>query len=170
MIQAVATDADGNVFVGGLFEGHLDFGAGDLNSQGRDLFLAKLDPTGATLWARSFRLASAEWDDSGPRIAADPAGGLAVTGTFSEALNLGGVALEGFGQTDVYLARYDAAGNHVESRAFGDPSYQLAGSVAVNPGGGAAITGSFYGIVDFGQGPLESAGLCDIYVARLAAP
>ncbi|MDI1452031.1 hypothetical protein [Polyangium sp. 6x1] len=170
VIQALATDAAGNILFGGLFEGHLNFGGDELGSQGRDLFLGKLDPEGAELWARTFRLTSAEWDDSAPRIAADPKGGLVVTGTFSEAVNLGGAALEGAGQTDVYFARYDAAGKHIQSRAIGDPSYQLAGGVAVDQAGAAAITGSFYGTIDLGQGPLESAGDCDIYLARFAAP
>jgi len=85
-------------------------------------------------------------------------------------VNLGGAALEGLGQTDVYFARYDATGQHVQSRALGDPSYQLAGGVAVDGSGAAILTGSFYGTVDFGQGPLTSAGDCDIYLARFAAP
>ncbi|MRG90698.1 hypothetical protein [Polyangium spumosum] len=168
VIQAVSTDAQGNVFVAGLFEGRLDFGSGELASQGRDLFVAKLDPSGAELWSRTFRLTSAEWDDSAPRIAADPDGGLVVTGMFTDALNLGGVPLEGFGQTDIYVARYNAAGKHLDSRSFGDPSYQLAGGLVVDRTGAAVITGSFYGTVDFGQGPLESAGECDIYLARFA--
>lgn len=170
VIQAVAADAQGNILFGGLFEGRLDFGSGELASQGRDLFLGKLDPSGAELWTRTFRLTSAEWDDSAPRIAADPKGGLVVTGTFTEAVNLGGPALEAAGQTDVYFARYDAAGKHVQSRAIGDASYQLAGGVAVDRGGAAAITGSFYGTIDFGQGPLETAGDCDIFLARFPAP
>ncbi|TKD00333.1 hypothetical protein [Polyangium fumosum] len=170
VIQAVAADADGSILFGGLFEGRLDFGSGELASQGRDLFLGKLDSKGTELWTRTLRLTPAEWDDAAPRITVDPKGGLVVTGTFTEAVNLGGAALEAAGQTDVYFARYDATGKHVQSRAIGSSGYELAGGVAVDRVGAAAVTGSFYGTIDVGQGPLESAGECDIFLARFAAP
>lgn len=57
--QAIATDFEGNVLVAGIFDGSIDFGTGALtlphcqaeawcNDSG---FVAKLDPTGTTLWS-----------------------------------------------------------------------------------------------------------------------
>ena len=115
LIKSVATDAEGNIFVGGLFEGGIDFGNGEIRAEGRDLFLAKFDPTGAPRWARSFALIDADWDDATPRIATDPAGGLVVTGDFVDAIDLGGGQILREANA-IFFARYDAAGNHVESR------------------------------------------------------
>lgn len=49
---------------------------------------------------------------------------------------------------------------------FGDPLGNEASALAVGPDDGVAITGRFYGTLDFGGGPLVSAGLWDGYLAR----
>jgi len=47
----VATDSAGNAYVSGVFSGTVTFGATVLKSKGRDLFVAKVSPSGKFLWA-----------------------------------------------------------------------------------------------------------------------
>ncbi|MBI4705509.1 MAG: hypothetical protein HY744_30820 [Deltaproteobacteria bacterium] len=56
-------------------------------------------------------------------------------------------------------------GAQLWSKAFGGAS--IGYSVAVDGSGSALVTGSFDGTVDFGGGPLTSAGGYDIFVAKL---
>ncbi len=58
-------------------------------------------------------------------------------------------------------------GTYQWAKGFGDAKAQVPKGVAAMPGGGAAITGSFQGTVDFGGGGLVSAGAAnnDIYLA-----
>ncbi len=49
------SDASGNYYVAGEFEGTVDFGAGPLTSAGgSDIFFLKLDPSGSVIWSKRF--------------------------------------------------------------------------------------------------------------------
>ena len=52
--RAVGTDAAGNVFVAGEFQGNLTVPSGTLTSAGIDVIVAKLDPGFNILWAKRF--------------------------------------------------------------------------------------------------------------------
>jgi len=53
-ITSVAVDGSGAVIAAGWFEGDIDLGGGKLSSKARDLFVAKFDATGKSLWSRQF--------------------------------------------------------------------------------------------------------------------
>jgi hypothetical protein len=55
---------------------------------------------------------------------------------------------------------------HIWSQHFGDTNDQEVASVAVDSSGNVIVTGRFEGTVDFGGGPLTSAGQTDVYVAK----
>lgn len=57
---------------------------------------------------------------------------------------------------------------HHWSKDFGDSASQDPGGVAVDAAGNVYITGYFWGTMDFGGGPLTSAGASDIYVAKFS--
>ena len=63
--NSIATDAAGNVYTTGSFEGKADFdpGAGTFHLKaagGTDIFISKLDATGKFVWAKSMGGASLE--------------------------------------------------------------------------------------------------------------
>ncbi|MBI4700760.1 MAG: hypothetical protein HY744_06290 [Deltaproteobacteria bacterium] len=59
------------------------------------------------------------------------------------------------------------AGLHLWSKRFGDGNDEVSRAIVADGSGNAIVTGSFKGTTDFGGGPLASAGLADIFVAKL---
>jgi hypothetical protein len=83
----IAADGAGNLVVTGWFTNTIDFGKGELKSSNlnKDVFVLKLDPKGATVWAKSF----GDKDHDQPRgIAIDGEGNPVVAGIFRFALAL----------------------------------------------------------------------------------
>lgn len=56
---------------------------------------------------------------------------------------------------------------HLWSYNYGDTESQVSQSVATDGGDNIIITGFFHGIVDFGGGPLVSAGSADVFLVKL---
>ena len=71
-------DAAGQITLGGYFFGQLDLGGGPLTSAGStDGFLARLDPSGAHVWSKSF---GGPDGDQLNGLVVDAAGNVAVAG------------------------------------------------------------------------------------------
>jgi hypothetical protein len=165
--RAIACDPAGNVLVAGGFNGSMSIGGNMLTSAGvEDAFLAKLDgSSGAPVWSKRFGNAGSVTRSYG--VTVDATGNVLVAGTFSGSVDFGGGVLTSAGGTDIFVAKLSPTGTHIWSRRFGDASDQAAKSIAVDGAGNAFVTGYFAGSVDFGGGPLTSAGGKDIFVAKL---
>jgi hypothetical protein len=100
----------------------------------------------------------------------DDAGNVIATGTFNISADFGGGTLTSAGFTDIFLASYDATGSHLWSRCYGGATYDYGQGVCTGGPGELWLTGSFQQTVDFGGGPLTSAGSTDIFVARFGVP
>jgi uncharacterized protein (AIM24 family) len=161
----VAFDPSGNVVITGFFRGTVNFGGGPLTSAGsRDIFLTKYDTNGNHLWSQSFGDTSTQ---IGSSVAFDPSGNVVMTGSFVGTVDFGGGSLTSAGGYDIFLAKFDSAGNHIWSQGFGDASIeQYSTSVAFDPSENVILTGFFEGTVDFGGGLLTSAGGYDIFLAK----
>lgn len=161
--RAVAVDDDGNVYVGGSFQGTIDPGNGPLVSAGSsDVFLAKLDPDGAALWAAS-------WGDAKEQklsaIAVDPQGRVTTSGHFVGALDFGGGPLEA-PMYRGFVAQFAAEdGAHAWSKLLGDGIVWPA-RLAVDDSGTLVIAGHYYSENDFGGGALPWAGMRDAFAVK----
>jgi hypothetical protein len=163
----MATDHSGNIFLTGHFAGSMDFGGGPLTSAGgRDIFLAKFDRWGNHQWSMGFGDSS---DQTGYGLAVDSTGDIILTGSFAGTVDFGGMPLTGAGGQDVFLARFNAAGSHLWSMAFGDTADQTGYSAAIDSSGNIFVTGDLRGPTDFGGGSLSWAGGRDIFLARFGA-
>jgi len=121
-------------------------GAGNALVSGAGLGTVKLDANGASVWKR----------DLYGHVAVDSRGNVLVGGSFTGTLDFGGGPLTSAGGEDIFVAKLDAAGNHVFSRRFGDAdATQRAEAIAVDPGDNVLVSGVFEGTVDFGAGPLS---------------
>jgi hypothetical protein len=165
--DAVACDGAGNVFMTGSFQAAADFGGGNLVSAGEgDVFVAKYDASGNHIWSR--RAGSTD-SDAGTSVAVDGAGNAFVVGFFRWTVDFGGGSRVSAGLEDIFLAKYDASGNHLWSRSFGSANQDFGRSIAVDALGNVVLTGMFYDSVDFGGGDLVSTGAFDIVVAKYDA-
>lgn len=104
--QSIAIDPSSNIVVGGYFSGAVDFGGniGTLTSAGHDdIFIAKLDPNGAAIWAKRFGDAA---DQSGLGIATDPLSNVLITGYMGGTVDFGIPApLASMGGEDIFVAK-----------------------------------------------------------------
>lgn len=163
--HAIALDPAGNAFVTGTFNGTATFGATTLTSAGlSDIFVAKYDPNGQLLWAR--RAGGAGYDN-GAGIAVDAAGNCHITGSFEGVATFGTATLinsSPASYSDVFVAKYDSAGNLVWARGTGtDFSADTGTAIAVDSLGNVLITGR--SVQDtFGVAALNNLGR--IFVAK----
>ncbi len=96
--------------------------------------------------------------DIGTAVATDDDGNIWVSGSLHS-------PTLGFGYTHVFLAKLDPNGDLLWSKTFGPAGLELARGIAVDQTGKAVLVGGFLGSIDFGGGPLNSAGSSDVFVA-----
>jgi hypothetical protein len=117
--QGVATDSEGNIFIGGFFITTISFDDITLHSYTEkrgDAFVAKYSPTGKALWARNFggedgEIASCETDASGNVFLA----GL----FFSKTIITETDTLTNNGSINHFIAKYDQDGKLLWARTAG---------------------------------------------------
>jgi hypothetical protein len=164
--RGIALDSGGNVYVTGGFAGTANFGGTNLTSSGGlDIFLAKFTNVGDLLWAR--RAGGAENFEYGLGVAFDPVGNVLLTGQFQGAATFSATNLVSRGGFDIYLAKYDLAGNLIWVTQAGGAAGDFSRSVVVDGAGSSYIAGSFAGDATFGAGTtITNLGSTDAYVAK----
>jgi hypothetical protein len=108
--------------------------------------------------------------DHGYGIAYDPSsGGFVIAGTFSGTASFGGPSLTSAGGSDVFVARYNALGAHLWSKAFGSsgPDGDLGVDVGVDNSGNVVLAANFYGTITAGGADLVAAGTSDLFVVKM---
>lgn len=175
--HAIAVDASGNAFVTGVFGGFINFEgtSSQLNSNGGyDVFVVKLGAsTGTGVWSKEFGGASES--DNGSSIAVDHSGNVVVVGNVYNTVDFGGGPVLAR-SIDGYVVNYGgASGTYNWSRLFTEDytASSVANSVTINNSNEVVVTGNFTTTssvgVDFGTGPLLSAGSYDIFAVRYAS-
>jgi len=162
----LAVDESGAVVVFGDFDGSLVFESLELQSiHGRDLFVARITNDGSHQWVNRF-------GDTGDQLAAavalDPQGDVVVVGGFSGELSMGASSYLSHGSHDAFVAKLDANGVPLWLKTAGDSEMQTVRAVAVSTAGSVVVAGDFRGALDFGQGPIVSAGDDDVFLASFA--
>jgi hypothetical protein len=176
---SIAVDSSGNVYTLGIFRVTADFdpGAGttNLTSAGiNDLFVSKLNSSGALLWVKSFGGSS---NEIGYSIAVDSSGNVYTTGYFPGTVDFdpgaGTANLTSAGSDDGFVSKLDSSGNFVWAKSFGGSSSDSLKSITFDSSENIYTTGSFQGTVDFDPGAgttnLTSAGGADVFVLRLSS-
>lgn len=163
--QGLAIDPAGNLVVSGAFSGSIDFGVTKLTSAGgTDVFLAKLGPDGTALWAKQYGDAK---NQQNAVVAVDGSGNILLSGSFEGSVDLGAGPMVSAGGSDVFVAKLDPNGKHLFSKRFGDSQEQVSLGIAFDAQNNVLLAGSFVGALDFGGGPLASAGGHDVFLAKL---
>jgi hypothetical protein len=125
-----------------------------LSARAADAFLmAMVDPTGAQCWGLSFPL-TCKSQMAG--IATNASSQSAVTGSYDCPVNFGPGPLASNGQDSAFVATFDANGNPLWSRGFGDSAGAVTGrAVTEDDAGDVFVAGDYTGSPDFGGGPLH---------------
>lgn len=107
-------------------------------------------------------------------VAVGPSGETVMVGSFIGDIDFGGGVLSATVGQDIYVAKFDAMGNHVWSKAFGNVdmnpsgflSSQLPYGVTVASNGHIFITGTVAQDISFGGPTLTAQGL-DLFIVEL---
>ncbi len=145
----LAPDGAGGVLLAGTTKGGL--GGGSVGP--RNVFLTRYDSEGDQLWIRQFGAGGSNFAGA---LTRDGAGGVLFAGS-----TFGSVGGPHAGSWDVFLARYDSAGDRHWIRQFGTSSADLARALAPDGAGGVLLAGDTYGRLG---GP--NAGGADAFLAR----
>lgn len=172
------TDASGNVYTTGYFNGTTDFDPGtgtyNLTTAGSDdIFISKLDVNGDFVWAISMGGTGA---DKGNAIAVDNAGNIYTTGYFNGTADfdpgIGTFNITSLGSAEIFVSKIDAAGNFVWAVSAGGTNYEQGNAIALDASGNIYTTGYFYvNTVDFDPGPgifnLTPLAGSDVFIWKL---
>lgn len=179
----IAIDDQNNLYLTGSFRGTVDFdpGSAQLNIPSSSanrvgMYTAKLDSSGALIWARGFGPQSTG-SIFGSGIAVDASGNVLVTGMNGGAIvdmdpGAGVFNLTSTGASDIFVLKLDAIGQFIWARGIGGSgAFQEEGRrIKATGNGGAYVMGVFSGMVDFDPGVgTESltANYYDVFVLKL---
>src|SRR5262245_1401879 len=104
--------------------------------------------------------------------AVDSSGNVAITGTFVGTIDLGGGPLRSTDDVDIFVGKYSSSGALLWAKRFGMSttdffSNELNG-VAIDASGNIYVTGTYYGTIDFGGGPMTASSGNDTFVVKFA--
>ncbi|MDC3955656.1 hypothetical protein KEG38_17450 [Polyangium jinanense] len=158
-VNAVTVGPDQNIFIAGSYQGELQLPNGikltDLGGQS-DVFVARLDPEGATVWAKGFGDGSSQ-PKIATTIAVDSKGETIIAGYFEGSLQFAsGQLINAIGGRDVFLAKLDKDGNPVWSKrlgngAPGDPPNHILCRVALDHQDNIVLETAFAGTMSLGD-------------------
>ena len=140
---AVATDADGNIYVTGYFSSTDITFAGNVlvPVQSGDVMLLKYDANGTELWATT---ATGDQHNEGTCVTTDATGNVIVGGYFySSSFDVGGTPLTNAGVTDGFLAKYNASGVLQWAHSVGDASAESITGLATDAAGNIGVAGYY---------------------------
>lgn len=161
---ATALDGAGNVYAAGRFTGTATFDTTNLVSAGtHDMFLAKYHANGNLLWARR---AGGTDIDYANGVSTDSSGNVFVTGVFTGTANFGGTSLTSSGSKDIFIAKYDTAGNFLWARKAGGTGTDVSFSIATDGSGNAYTVGWFLSTATFSGTSVTALGTQDIFLAK----
>ncbi|MBM3983162.1 MAG: hypothetical protein FJ304_23395, partial [Planctomycetes bacterium] len=178
----VTTDAAGNTYTVGYFEGVLDADPDanadfELQSAGNfDVYLVKLDAAGDLVYAVNF---GGTDFDIGEAVAADASGNAYVTGYFSQTVDFdpnpnATFNLTSAGSLDAFVLKLNADGTFGYAAQIGGTQFDSGEDIATDASGNVYVGGKFRGTVDFDPDSgvtfnLTSAGNDDAYILKLNA-
>jgi len=173
--NSIKSDAFGNVYITGEFDGTLDFNPGidtfKLSSGGNhNAFVVKLNSEGNFLWAK---LIGGSGNVSVGSIALDANNNIITTGAFTGFVDFnpdsGTHILNSVGNSDIFICKLNSNGNFTWVNQIGGIENDAGNSVCVDAAGTIFTTGHFGGTTDFdskgGFFILDSHGGQDAFIS-----
>jgi hypothetical protein len=173
-VNALATNAAGDIALAGYFDGHADAGDGTMASalQSGDGFVAVWTAAGNHRWSRHFGNNTNQ--DEARDVAFDSGGNVVLVGEYGGSVDFGGRTLSGDAAGNAFVAKYTSTGSLSWVNGYGGiRDFDVAASVAIAPGDALVVTGTFNASAstpaNFGGAPFSGAGAADAFVAKYSA-
>jgi hypothetical protein len=154
--DAIAVDPLGYIYATGEFHNIVDFDPGPGTSQhssngGSDIFLSKFSSMGDLQWVRTW---GGHYSDGGRSVAVDLGFNVYVTGYWRYSCDFHPDPWQddvhmGIGYDDIFLSKFDAAGNYQWAQTWGGVGEDHGQGVATDSSGYPYVTGYFEDTVDF---------------------
>ena len=165
--QDVVVDSVGNTYITGHFRQTVDFGGGNITSGGhRDIYVLKVDSTGAFVWVQTYGSTS-NLADRGLDIDIDSSANVYITGYFQGTVDFGNGDITASGGSDIFVLKLDSSGAFQWVYTAGGAGNDNGKGIAVDTDGNILLTGIFSQTVDFGGGTVSSEGEFDFFVLKL---
>jgi hypothetical protein len=171
LIQNLYSNANGESFASGTFEGSVQIGGVSLTSNGgKDVFFGKLNNMDQWLWVRSLGTSS---DDALPVMTQANNGEIVLGGSFEGTINIDGNSYTSAGMYDGYIARFNTDGLWMTSWSIGGSGNDRVLALATNPTNNEIlVAGEFSGLATFGPtttgniSQLLATGGTDVFFIR----
>jgi hypothetical protein len=192
VVRAVTSDASGNIYVTGYFQGNLFDANPDPDVTNilanpsplisRDCYIVKLDPVGNFVWAKQVSNTTSSVNEDSYDIKCDSNGNVYVAGRFALAdFDTSAVVNEiqsygPNGNTDGFLLKLDSNGATQWVRQFGSTANDIITSISIDSSNNIYATGTFLGTVtapaDFDPSATNatntlSKGNTDVFVVKI---
>ena len=144
--EGIVTDDAGDLYLLGVYDSVCTLDGFTLTNPGTSwmYFIAKFDSSGTVLWAKNVLAVSATSINGSMGV--DGAGNVFITGIFSDNTDTIGASIitnSGPGTTDVFVAKYNGAGNPIWAKSFGGIYMDYVNGLTVSPSGSVYVAGRF---------------------------
>ena len=164
--RGIDADAQGNVYVSGVFSGTVDFGGVTFTAAGAaDIFLLKLDANGNIVWRKQI---GGNGTEEGCEIEVSAEGSVSITGAYSQSLNLGGINFSALGARDIFIAKTDSSGNYMWAKTMGGNQDDVNYAIGINSLNQDLVTvGTYSNSFTNGTDTITSNGNTDSYISKM---
>jgi hypothetical protein len=160
---ALAPAADGAALFTGSFTGDIELDGASFSSLDEDALLLKLAPNGGITWAT---VAGGEGFQLGSDLKVDPQGNIYWFGEFETNIVFGTTTLTS-SNFNVFMAKYDSAGNPLWARKLGEGEEAQLPRVALRADGGVLCSAVYSGEYAISSQVLP-AGIGDVLIASFS--
>jgi hypothetical protein len=172
--RALAIGSDDHVYLTGIYSEQSHFENLTLHGSRQDIFIAKYTPEGTLVWAKTSDAPNEQATHFSNGIDVDAHGNSYITGYFQNTMTLGNNVLNSAGAFDIFLAKYNEAGQLQWATSAGgslDDSMgdEVATGICLDAEGNPYISGKFFEKAAFGDVTLTSDAGSDIFVAKYSA-
>ncbi len=174
--RSITTDAAGNIYTTGMFHGGIRADTTSVYGPGNaDAYIAKFNSQGDLSWIKWL---GGKGNDVGNCIVADKNDNVYVCGSFSDTAYFGQTYLVSKGNSDIFLAKLNAAGDLVWIKAMGSTLPDAGTKLTLDVNSNIFITGYFGSSaaippvrpsIQFDNKTLTSRGNSDAFIAKYRA-
>ena len=169
--RKIALDSSGNVYVVGYYMSTVDFGGGNVTSNGSwDAFILKLNSSGTFQWVKSY--GGSTGNDLGRDVVVDSNDNVIMLGTFRGTVNFdsgdgGGEVNYTSNDYDVFLIRLNSSGIWQSVWRTENSGSADGRALAIDSNNVTYLTGSFSGTVKFGDDTYTAANSNDLFIHKI---